>query len=68
MHTIIGIVMGLAIAFSGANVDDVHKEVTTITNPREGTRMVITRIGDERYVENYEFNYQTYDWELIEEA
>lgn len=68
MNTIIGLVMGLSIMFNGLTTNVKTHEVTTITFPQNGTRTVITETTDERYVEEYKFNYRTNEWELVEKA
>lgn len=63
MNTIIALIMGLVIAMGGAT------DSTEYINANAGTKTVVTTtITGEEYVEKYEFNYQTYEWELIEEA
>ena len=62
MNTIIALVMGLAIAVGGTT------ETTTIVNVDTGTKIEITETISGGYVEEYEYNYETNEWELIEEA
>lgn len=58
MNIIIALVMGLAIAAGG------YTETTTITNVNAGTKTVITKTISSEYVEEYDYNMQTNDWEL----
>lgn len=63
MNTIIALVMSLTIAMGGVT------ENTEYINANEGTKTVVTTtISGDEYVAEYEFNYETYEWELIEEA
>lgn len=63
MKTIIALIMGLAITTGGVT------ETTEYINANTGTKTVVTTtISGEEYEEKYEFNYQTYEWELVEEA
>lgn len=63
MNTIIALVMGLSITFGGVT------ETTTFVNANAGTKTVVTTtISGEEYEEHYNYNHETNEWVLVEEA